>query len=357
MTNKRVKRNINKELMFNKIMPSYPTSVPNGYYNDNSSPSYGRAPVKQEKTEIGLSEELLKHGTAYINRDAAVHTPASSNDFPAFPHEMNNTDIKRTDDTGFYAQNNSFTQKNNDHYPMQSQVYTDNQPGSSIQHIYSGQTEINRSYPVKTDNPNVSNAVNQINDQYQTMQKNENHITEKYNNIPGTGNQVSEQYQNISNKEDLFSAEAYSQSYDPSSENNRYLQAFMQQMAEQRARTPEQVQTAVKTSVPEKKENKEIYSSYERAQIKEAPKFINITKQIVYSNIEDMMKKFNCCTCDLCKQAVILDTLNNVKAEYVFKKRSEINELIKEKDMSDINKQLIHTIVKIKANPPHNKFK
>lgn len=327
MTNKRVKRNINKELMFNKIMPSYQTPVQNGFYHDNSAPSYSRASVKQDRTEIGLSDELFKQGTAYINRDAAVHTPPSSNDFPVFPHEINNSDIKRTESA--YNQNSPLTPQNTESYPMQAQVYTDNQPGSSIQRTFARQNELNRSYPSQADISGV-----------QTL-----------------NNQVTEQYQNnsVSDTEDLFSKEAYSQSYDPAPENNGYLQTFMQQMAEQRARSAEQTQTTVRTGVPEQKENKPVYTSFERAQLKETPKFINITKQIVYSNIEDMMKKFNCCTCDLCKQAVILDTLNNVKAEYVFKKRSEINELIKDKDMSEINKQLIHTIVKIKANPPHNK--
>lgn len=328
MTNKRVKRNINKELMFNKIMPSYQTPLQNNFYRDNSSPSYGMAALKHEKTEIGLSDELLKHGTAYINRDAAVHTPASSNDFPVFGNETNSAETKRTDNSSLYSQNNSFIQKNSAPYPIQNQVYMDNQPGSPMRSGFTGQPEINsRSYQIPNNVPDVPTANNQITNQYQNT--------------------------SVLNQEDLFSEEAYSQSYDPSTEKNSYLQTFMRQMTEQKAKTAEQTQTAVNNApVPEKKE---IYTSYERAQLKDTPKFINITKQIVYSNLDEMMKKFNCCTCNLCKQAVILDTLNNVKAEYVFKKHSEVTELIKDKDMSDINKQLIHTIVKIKANPPHNK--
>ncbi len=328
MTNKRVKRNINKELMFNKIMPSYPTSIQNGYYRDNASPSYDRAAVKHEKTEVGLSDEIIKQGTAFINRDAAVHTPRSSENFAGFPNELTGSEIKRTEKNSLYSQNTIFAQNKITSDP--TQVYTDNQPGSYSQQSFSKQSE-----PVQTyqKQPEMISRINQ-------------------------NDMINEQYQNRPEKDNVFSSEAPVTQYDPDSGSNRYLQAFIQQLAEQRAASEisqTQVHTAVKTAEPVKKEPNEVYTSYERAKIKETPKFINVTKQIVYSSIEAMMKKFNCCTCDLCKQAVILDTLNNVKAEYVFKKQSEISELIKDKDMTEINKQLIRTIVKIKANPPHNK--
>lgn len=331
MTNKRVKRSINKELMFNKIMPSYPTPVQTGYYRDNGTQSYDRASLRYDKPSVGMSDEILKQGTAYVNRDAAVHTPSSPNQFPFFPHELNNTENKQND-PGAYSQNQTFSQNNS--ISNSGQYFSDNQPGSTLQQNYSRQPEIQPSYMKNPDQNNIQNQ--NSNDPQMQMQK-------QFSKTPDPD----------------FSSETSAVQYNPSLNDSRYLQAFIQQMAEQGLRSSEASRTATKTAVQEKKEPDDRYNSYERAklkdELKDLPKYINITKQIVYSNVEEMMKKFNCCTCDMCKQAVILNTLNNVKSEYVYKKPSEIKELIASKDISEINKQLIRTIVSIKANSPHKR--
>lgn len=85
------------------------------------------------------------------------------------------------------------------------------------------------------------------------------------------------------------------------------------------------------------------------------PKYINITEQVLYSKLENMIAMFKCCNCEKCRQAVMLQVLNNVKPEYVFKKPSEVKKLINESNYVDINQPIIRAILDTKANPPHKK--
>lgn len=83
------------------------------------------------------------------------------------------------------------------------------------------------------------------------------------------------------------------------------------------------------------------------------PHFLNMTKQVLYSKLDEMMDMFNCCNCDLCRQAVTLQVLNSVKPEYKYVKRSEMHDIVENSNHDDINQPIIHAIFEVKANPPH----
>ena len=51
----------------------------------------------------------------------------------------------------------------------------------------------------------------------------------------------------------------------------------------------------------------------------------------------------------------MLNVLNNVKPEYVYKKPSEVKELIETNNYVDINQPIIRAILDTKSNPPHKK--
>ena len=85
------------------------------------------------------------------------------------------------------------------------------------------------------------------------------------------------------------------------------------------------------------------------------PRYINVTEEVLYSKLTEMIAKFKCCNCEKCRQHIMLRVLNNVKPEYVFKKPSEVKELIESNNYVDINQPIIRAILETKANPPHKK--
>ena len=86
------------------------------------------------------------------------------------------------------------------------------------------------------------------------------------------------------------------------------------------------------------------------------PKYINITEEILYSKLTNMIAMFKCCNCEKCRQTIMLNVLNNVKPEYVYKKPSEVKELIETNNYVDINQPIIRAILDTKSNPPHKKY-
>ena len=85
------------------------------------------------------------------------------------------------------------------------------------------------------------------------------------------------------------------------------------------------------------------------------PKYINLTEEVLYSKLSNMIAMFKCCNCEKCRQHIMLQVLNNVKPEYVYKKPSEVKELIESNNYVDINQPIIRAILDTKANPPHKK--
>lgn len=85
------------------------------------------------------------------------------------------------------------------------------------------------------------------------------------------------------------------------------------------------------------------------------PKYINITEEVLYSKLTNMIAMFKCCNCEKCRQNIMLNVLNNVKPEYVYKKPSEVRELIETNNYVDINQPIIRAILDTKSNPPHKK--
>lgn len=85
------------------------------------------------------------------------------------------------------------------------------------------------------------------------------------------------------------------------------------------------------------------------------PRYINITEEVLYSKLANMIAMFKCCSCEKCRQTIMLQVLNNVKPEYVYKKPSEVKELIESSNYVDINQPIIRAILDTKSNPPHKK--
>jgi hypothetical protein len=80
---------------------------------------------------------------------------------------------------------------------------------------------------------------------------------------------------------------------------------------------------------------------------------INIYEKMVDQRIDDALKKFNCCSCSLCKQEVTMNALNNLQPKYIIVAKHDIEKIMQNMDYSDVTQAIMKAILKVKANPHH----
>jgi hypothetical protein len=229
MTNtRRTKRNINKELMFSKIMPTYSTNTFNEYYQSSAE---ARSPRGSEPDTFKIREKVLDALKDRVPmQDDDMDLPPARNSEPDFPN-------------GTYRQAYQNYHQNRDQ--IQQQPY-----------------QSTRVFPVQ--------------------------------------NQM------------------------------QYTQ-----------------EVPVQREIPAVTKNAPINS--------DEPRYINITEEVLYSKLTEMIAKFKCCSCEKCRQHIMLQVLNSVKPEYVYKKPSEVKKLIESNNYVDINQPIIKAVLETKSNPPHKK--
>jgi len=276
MTSRKIKRNLNKELMFNKIMPSSLSSVTSEH---NNTVNVERAVLKSEYVKNDAYEENIRTQDTVQPKKPEIQNTSS-------------TDIKNTV-SNIPAYNKILNSLNTSYVSPESQpapqtfsdVVLNSQPAAST---------------------SVTNFKQELNMQDETPQ---------YNKAV-----------------DFFGVNPF---------NN---------IVTEPVQTPQQfsepIQKAVISSAPPIPDPKED---------PDRPQYMNITKQVLYSKLDEMIKMFKCCDCSLCRRIITLQVLNSVKPEYVYKKPSEVKAMIRENNCTDIDQPIIHAIFDVKANPPHKK--
>jgi len=276
MTSRKIKRNLNKELMFNKIMPSSLSSVTSEH---NNTVNVERAALKSEYVKNDAYEENIRTQDTVQPKKPEIQNTSS-------------TDIKNTV-SNIPAYNKILNSLNTSYVSPESQpapqtfsdVVLNSQPAAST---------------------SVTNFKQELNMQDETPQ---------YNKAV-----------------DFFGMNPF---------NN---------IVTEPVQTPQQfsepIQKAVISSAPPIPDPKED---------PDRPQYMNITKQVLYSKLDEMIKMFKCCDCSLCRRIITLQVLNSVKPEYVYKKPSEVKAMIRENNCTDIDQPIIHAIFDVKANPPHKK--
>ncbi|MBE6842846.1 MAG: hypothetical protein E7510_08475 [Ruminococcus sp.] len=276
MTSRKIKRNLNKELMFNKIMPSSLSSVTSEH---NNTVNVERAALKSEYVKNDAYEENIRTQDTVQPKKPEIQNTSS-------------TDIKNTV-SNIPAYNKILNSLNTSYVSPESQpapqtfsdVVLNSQPAAST---------------------SVTNFKQELNMQDETPQ---------YNKAV-----------------DFFGVNPF---------NN---------IVTEPVQTPQQfsepIQKAVISSAPPIPDPKED---------PDRPQYMNITKQVLYSKLDEMIKMFKCCDCSLCRRIITLQVLNSVKPEYVYKKPSEVKAMIRENNCTDIDQPIIHAIFDVKANPPHKK--
>ncbi|WP_049962772.1 late competence development ComFB family protein [Ruminococcus sp. HUN007] len=261
MTNtRRTKRNINKELMFSKIMPTYSTGTYNEYYQNGTE---ARGPRGSEPDTFKIREKVLD---ALKDR-----VPMQDDDFDMPPVKNSSSDFSGES----YRQAYQNYHQNSDRFEQAQQVQS------------------TRVFPVQT-------------------QQTPSHM----------------QYTN-----------------DSSVKTPSYTQYT------QNTQVPSHMQYTQDTAVP-----REIRTPVQTSPVSaDVPRYINMTEEVLLSKLDEMIAKFKCCSCEKCRQHIMLQVLNSVKPEYVYKKPSEVRELIENNNYVDINQPIIKAVLETKSNPPHKK--
>ena len=157
----------------------------------------------------------------------------------------------------------------------------------------------------------------------------------------------------VRNSEPDFPNRTYRQAYQNYHQNRDQIQ---QSQPYQSTRVfPVQTQMQYTQEVPVQREIPAPVQAAPAPVSTDDPRYINVTEEVLYSKLTEMIAKFKCCNCEKCRQHIMLHVLNNVKPEYVYKKPSEVKELIANNNYVDINQSIIRAILETKANPPHKK--
>ncbi|MGN0605717.1 MAG: late competence development ComFB family protein [Oscillospiraceae bacterium] len=98
-------------------------------------------------------------------------------------------------------------------------------------------------------------------------------------------------------------------------------------------------------------ENKPSVKSAPKVQL---PELININEVMINNKIDEILDKFNCCKCPDCKLEVIATALNKLSPQYVIKRNEHtVPDAIAESSYAKINSALINAIITLRANPVH----
>lgn len=80
---------------------------------------------------------------------------------------------------------------------------------------------------------------------------------------------------------------------------------------------------------------------------------INIKERMVMKKLEKSLEKFNCCKCYFCRQDVVAAALNLLPPKYMVVVRGDIDALIKKENDQEVTAALIKAILHVRGNPRH----
>lgn len=87
--------------------------------------------------------------------------------------------------------------------------------------------------------------------------------------------------------------------------------------------------------------------------------FINMMEPLVLEKYDEIIGKFNCCTCDKCKTDIICYALNSLPPKYVATRKGGVYVKLDASELqmeTDILAALTKAIQVVQHNPKHNPF-
>ena len=76
---------------------------------------------------------------------------------------------------------------------------------------------------------------------------------------------------------------------------------------------------------------------------------MNIYEKVIDMKLDDAIAKFNCCNCQFCRNNIIVATLNNLEPKYVVAQRKELKQLAENTEQSNVTKFLMKSILQVKT--------
>ena len=82
---------------------------------------------------------------------------------------------------------------------------------------------------------------------------------------------------------------------------------------------------------------------------------IKLMEELVLSNLDATLDRFNCCKCDKCKKDIAALALNRLKPHYVVMSEQDEDHRKKNEEMyaSEVTSALIQAILMVKKEPRH----
>lgn len=87
--------------------------------------------------------------------------------------------------------------------------------------------------------------------------------------------------------------------------------------------------------------------------VSEPAQLINLMEGFVESRIDEVMHKFNCCSCEKCRQDILAMTLNKLQPYYVLEDDINIRDQKEKERAADVAAALVKSVLAVKANPNH----
>lgn len=87
-----------------------------------------------------------------------------------------------------------------------------------------------------------------------------------------------------------------------------------------------------------------------------APRTHNVMEDVVFQKIDEVLERFNCCKCEVCRQDIIAIALNNLPPKYVAATEQKMTTKIQMtmvKAASDANAALVKAAIVVRNNPRH----
>lgn len=91
----------------------------------------------------------------------------------------------------------------------------------------------------------------------------------------------------------------------------------------------------------------------EPAEPKPEPQLVNLMEGFVAARLDEVMKKFNCCTCDRCRRDILAMTLNKLPPLYVLEDDLNLRDQKEKERSADVAAALVKSVLAVKANPNH----
>lgn len=128
------------------------------------------------------------------------------------------------------------------------------------------------------------------------------------------------------------------------SENTDNAQAEESKTEEEKSEKSEESEKSEKAEKAEKSEPKPASNQ---------PVMVNIHEKMVLEKVDAAISKFKCCSCYLCRQDIVTTALNSLKPKYIVAVEDDLPTILKKENYSEVTSAIMKAILHVKSNPRH----